>query len=64
MRQMETTYNGKTFETTGREFPTRETAQAEAREFRAHGENARVRKLEGGYHERYGLPDVFVVVLK
>ena len=59
-----TTYNGKTFETTGREFPNYQSAAQEARDFRENGENARVRKLEGGYHERYGLPDVYVVVLK
>ena len=58
------TYNGKTFETTGREFRTRDAAVQEARDFRANGVNARVRKLEGGYHELYGQADQFVVVIR
>lgn len=59
----EKTYNGKTFETTGREFTTRGGAIAEARLFRDNGINARVRKLEGGYHELYGCADQYVVVI-
>lgn len=61
----ETTYGKHTYKFTGAFFPTYQSAAEDARERRnVFGENVRVKKLEGGYHERYGKPDAWIVVIR
>jgi hypothetical protein len=61
----ETKYGKHTYKFTGTFFPSYTSASEDAKERRqVFGENARVKKLEGGYHERYGKSDAWIVVIK